>query len=252
MCGVGFVKDSTGICSELLDVSVVLSFDLVLVLPASVTTEDVQQTILRVVSAAYNISVEYLIVDIEFQPVASTRRLMQTGTYLVTVRILFESGTSLTFVNTTQNNVAVLDVDVLTAGILLQPTNTSFTVTTVTLRESRDEQGVFNVNSQEVVSCVLVPWVDELGEAQACALTCRNDEDAYAVVYLQGLYVLGCRPKPETPVVPPRSTPTPTPTATSTDTSTIAIAAGVVGGIVGISGIACVIYSTGRKSSEAT
>jgi hypothetical protein len=253
MCGVGFVKHSTGSCSELLDVSVVLNFDVALVLPASVTTEDVKQTILRVVSAAYNISVEYLVVDIVFQPAVSSRRLMQTGTYLVTVRILFESSTSLAYVNQTQNNVAVLNVGVMTAGILLLPTNTSFTVNTITLRGSRDEKGVFNANSKEVVSCVLVPWVDELGQAQACTLTCRVDEDVYAVVYSQGLYVLGCRPKP---VTTPMSTTTPTPAESSTDTvwmvifnvfGGVAIFGGVVGGLVALVVIICIICCTRER-----
>jgi hypothetical protein len=141
----------------------------------------------------------------------------------------------------------------MTAGILLLPTNTSFTVNTITLRGSRDEKGIFNANSKEVVSCVLVPWVDELGQAQACTLTCRVDEDVYAVVYSQGLYVLGCRPKP---VTTPMSTTTPTPAESSTDTvwmvifnffGGVAIFGGVVGGLVALVVIICIICCTRER-----
>ena len=252
MCGVGFVKDLSGTCNALSDVSVVLKFEVVVALPPSVTAEDLRKTILQTVSVAYNISAEYLVVDIVFEGGGSGRRLMQTGRYTVTVRILFQSGASLEYVNATQTQVGVLGVNVLNAGILLQSTTALFNVSTVTLQESRDEKGVFNANSQTIVSCDLLPWLDELGEAQACVLTCLVNEDVYAVVYLEGVYVLGCRPKPDKGVVTAARTSTPAPTqaAATMDGSGIAIAGGVVGGVVSICVIACIIYRTGKGSAN--
>lgn len=259
-CGVGFVKDGS-VCKELLDVSVVLTFDLVMTLPASVTTQDVQQTILNTVSAQYNISSSYVVVTIEFMP-AVRRRLLQAGTYVVTIRILFDVSTSLVQINQTQQDVGVLSAAIADTVIMHVATTTNYTNSTngtnlsnrtssmtplftiaITLRGSRDERGVYNTNSQNVVSCNLVTWQDDIGTAQACELTCRSNEDVYAIMYFEGLYVLGCRPKPQPPGTPaPPPTLVPTPATASLEQSSIgAIVGGVAGALVVIGGICCYI-----------
>ena len=101
------------------------------------------------------------------------------------------------------------------------------------------------------MSCRLVPWLDEVGEAQACELTCRVDEDVYAVMYLQGVYVLGCRPKPDTRVVTPAPTSAPTPVAASAGAPIAAIAGGVAGGVGLLVFVACLIHFKSKPSEEA-
>jgi len=274
-CGVGFVKDRS-VCKELSDVSVVMTFDLVMTLPASVTIQTVETTILTAISAQYNISSAYLVVTVEFVP-AVRRRLLAAGTWVVTVRILFGVDTSPAQVNQTQQNVGVLSAAVVNTAVNRLATNAtytnrtnntnstnstististtpSFSVVTITLRASRDETGVYNTDSHTVVSCNLITWQDEIGSAQACELTCRSNEDIYAATYFQGMYILGCRPKPAPPgtpappgaPAPPSSTP-----ASLEQSSTGAIVGGVVGAAVAVIGGICV-YIACRKPRTGT
>jgi hypothetical protein len=197
---------------ELMDLSIVITFDVVLELPQEATTQDVAQTILSAVSAAYNISAEYFLVDVEVLQVMSRRRLMQamsTVKYRISIRVLFARDALPGSVNQTQTTLQTLDNEQLTTVIRRTSPGVQFNVFNSTFTGARDDHGVFNVNSREVVTCALMPWHDERGAAQACVRTCRVDEDIVAVAYVQGLYVLDCKSKTGTPVVPPKDGGTP-------------------------------------------
>ncbi len=250
-CVVGFLNVS-GVCTQLLDVSVVLKLDLVLEQPSDLTMEQVRQRILSVVSVQYNISAEFLVVDIALLPVVSTRRLMQAvlnvtsivmqyTKYSITVRVLFVAGASQADVSQIQSLMATIDSEKLNAGLHDGSSGVQFNVVNSTVREIRDVQGVFNVNSREVVTCTLMPWYDERGAALACVRTCRVDEDVFAVAYVQGLYVLDCKSKTGTPVEPPIVVP-PIDGANQA-LSVVAIDVGVGLGLLALGVVACIVLS---------
>jgi len=247
VCGVGFLKIYS-VCIELLDLSIVITFDVVLELPKEVTAQDVAQTISSAVSAAYNILAEYLLVDVEVLEVMSRRRLMQatsTVKYRVTIRVLFARDASPGSVNQTQTTMRAVDGEQLATVVRRASPGVDFNVLNSTFSGARDEHGVVNVNSRQVVTCALVPWQDERGAAQACVRTCRVDEDTVAVAYVQGLYILDCKGKTGTPVVPPTDGGTPVvPPADGASTQElpwIAIGAGVGFGLVALIVAGCIL-----------
>ena len=71
--------------------------------------------------------------------------------------------------------------------------------------------------------------------AQACVRTCRVDEDVVAVAYVQGLYVLDCKGKIGTPIVPPIDG------GSIAGLPVIAIGAGVGLGLVALAVVACIL-----------
>lgn len=236
-CGVGFVKEGSA-CTELLKVSVVAQVDVVLEQRSDVTLEQVRRAISRSVSVAYNISEEFVFVEVQLLPVASIRRLLQlsvwTLQYSITIRVLFPAGASESTVNQTQSTLGTVNT-LLQAGLQTESSDVQFNVRNSTVPVVRNVQGVFNANSREVVSCTLVPWEDERGKAQACARTCGGDEDVVAVAYVQGLFVLDCKRKTSTPAPPPPPPPAPAPPAEAS-ANMGAIVGGAVGGVVAVLG----------------
>jgi hypothetical protein len=253
VCGVGFLK-IFGACMQLLDFSVVLKFDMLLEVPSDVSMEQVRQTIVSVVSVAYNISAEFLVVDIVLVPGVSPRRLMQvasTNTYSVTIRVLFAVGASPADVSQIQSTIATIDTPVKT-GMQNGSSGVHFYVLNSTVPEVRNVIGVFNAISREVVTCTLVPWQDERGAAQACERTCGVDEDVVAVAYVQGLYVLDCRRTTTTTTTPIQIVvPEPGSVASNLNIAAIAIGASVGGAcVIGI--VACIILNMPTVTVVAT
>lgn len=237
-CGVGFVKEASA-CTELLKVSVVAQVDMVLEQPSNVTLEQVRQAISRAVSVAYNISEEFLVIDVNLRPVASVRRLLQmpvwTMTYSITIRVLFPAGASESTVNQTQSTLGSINT-LLQAGLQSESSGVQFSVLNSTVPVVRNVQGVFNANSREVVSCTLVPWQDERGAAQACQRNCGVDEDVVAVAYVQGIFVLDCKRRTSTPAPAPPGLPPPPPAAAESSANIGVIVGGAVGGLVAVVG----------------
>jgi hypothetical protein len=211
---------------------------MVLEQPSNVTLEEVRRAISRAVSVAYNISEEFLVVEVSLLPVTSIRRLLQmpvwTMQYSITIRVLFPAGASESTVNETQSTLGTINT-VLQAGLQTESSGVQFNVLNSTVPVVQNVEGVFNANSREVVSCTLVPWQDERGTAQACARTCGVDEDVVAVAYVQGLFVLDCRRRTSTPAPPPPGLPPPPP-APESSANIGAIVGGVVGGVVVVLG----------------
>lgn len=234
MCAVGFAREGNA-CTELLSVSVVTQMNVVLQQPSTVSLDDVRRAISKAVSVQLGIPEVFIVVDVALLPVASIRRLLQmsfsTTTYSVTIRVLFAANTSQAFVNATQAAVGTVDT-LLLAGVPAQSNGTQFAVLNSTVPVVRNVQGVFNLNSREVVSCTLVSWQDERGAAQACARTCGVDEVLVALAYVQGLYVLDCQRKTSTPAPAPPGLPPPAPPHGEASSSIGAIAGGVAGGAV--------------------
>lgn len=236
ICGVGFVKEASA-CTELLKVSVVAQVDMVLAQPSNVTLEQVRQAISTAVSVAYNISEEFLVVEVNLIPVVSIRRLLQmqvwTMTYSITIRVLFPAGVSQSTVNQTQSTLGSVN-SLLQARLENESSGVQFNVLNSTVPVVRNVEGVFNTNSREVVSCTLVSWHDERGEAQACERMCGVDEFLVAVAYVQGLFVLDCQRRTGTPAPAPPGLLPPPPAESSANIG--AIVGGVAGGVVVVVG----------------
>lgn len=236
ICAVGFVKEGSA-CTELLKVSVVTQVEMVLQQPSNVTLEEVGRAISRAVSVAYNISEEFLVIDVRLLPVASIRRLLQmpvwTMKYSITIRVLFPAGASQSTVNQTQSMVGSVNT-LLQAGLQTESSGVQFIVLNSTVPVVRTVEGVFNANSREVVSCTLVSWQDDRGEAQACERMCGVDEFLVAVAYVQGLFVLDCQRRTSTPAPAPPGLPPPPPAESSANMG--AIVGGVAGGVVAVLG----------------
>lgn len=242
-CGVGFVKQGNA-CTELLKASVVAQVDMVLQQPSNVTLVQVRQVISRAVSVAYNISEEFLVVDINLLAVAPMISLPQmpvwTMTYSITIRVLFPAGASESTVNQTQNTLGTINT-LLRAVLQTESSGVQFSVLNSTVPVVRNVQGVFNANSREVVLCTLVPWQDERGAAQACQRICGVDEDVVAVAYVQGIFVLDCKRRTSTPAPPPPGLPPPPPAAAESSTNIGVIVGGAVGGVVAVLGTIFVV-----------
>ena len=234
-CGVGFVREGSA-CTELLPVSVVAQVDLVLQQPSNVTVDGVRRAISKTVSVSYNISEEFIVVDIALLPVSSIRRLLQmsvsTMQYSISIRVLFPAGSSQSLVNQTLSTLGTVNT-LLQAGLQTESSGVQFNVLNTSVVVVRSVDGVFNANSRQVVSCTLVPWQDERGAAQACERMCGVNEFLVAVAYVQGLFVLDCQRMTSTPApAPPGQLPVPA----ESGANIAAIVGGVAGGVVVVIG----------------
>jgi hypothetical protein len=136
-CSAGFAKNSGGDCVALSNATVVLKIDMTLSLPNGSTTEDAEQAIAEAISAAYNVSSEYLQVKMTLVPPASRRRLLQTeaAQYAVEVRVSFPAGTSSAEVAATQSTLAGIDASKLNAALQSAPERTRISVLSSTVTE---------------------------------------------------------------------------------------------------------------------
>ena len=138
VCDAGFAKNVDGACVQLSEASVVLKLDMTLALPEGATTDEVQLAILGAVSAAYNISPEYLQVTVTLVLPASRRRLLQTSAarYAVEVRVLFQAGTSAADVSAMQSRLSTIDSTQLNAALRDAPDGIRVSVLSSSLTES--------------------------------------------------------------------------------------------------------------------
>jgi hypothetical protein len=113
LCGAGFVKNSTGACSPIADVSVVVSTAMVVQAPASASMESVEQAIAGAVAVSYNISAAHVWVNLTANLMVTRRRLLQAASVTawdVSIRVLFPGGVSPTRVDQTERQLRDLDV----------------------------------------------------------------------------------------------------------------------------------------------
>lgn len=203
-CGAGFVRNSTGACSPIADVSVVVSTAMVVQASANASMESVERAIAGAIAVSYNISADHVWVNLTANLTATRRRLLQAASVTswdVAIRLLFPAGVSQTQVDRTERQMRDLDIVQINSAMAAGPTSVyvlSSAPTTVQV-----QQGVVDTASGTVVSCQTMPWSDGRGATLACAKTCGVDEDLFVVDYVSGVYVLACRRRPPPPPPPP-------------------------------------------------
>lgn len=204
-CGVGFLQRTDDTCEELLPRFVEVRLEI----ETTVETRDQNQTQTAIVDAIkeavltawiseYNVSREYLIVEV-VEIVESARRLLTTTIrYVIVVRRIFPADTSVSFVDTVVLSVANfsavdLEVFVSARGTDFNGTkNVSKLEIRGTAASVQAVVAVLNLKLNEVVTCTLIPWSDTGGTSQACDKVCTVDQDRVAVAFLDGQYILSC------------------------------------------------------------
>ena len=231
-CGVGFLQNTDDTCLELLPQFVEVRFEIQAKVDTatqnqtqSVFTDAIKEAILVAWVNEYNVSREYLIVEVVAIEESGRRLLATNIRYMIVVRRIFPVDTPLAFVNETVvavGNFNVDDVEVLVAvgdSDVNGTKNVSKLEIIGTAVSVRPVEGVLNLKLNEVVTCTLISWYDIVdGTSQACDVTCSADQEKSAIAYLNGLYILACvNKKVETSVV--QTTPAPAPAPAAKDTS---------------------------------
>ena len=244
LCGAGSVKNSTGACSPIADVSVVVSTAMVVQAAANASMESLQQALAGAVAVSYNISAAHVWVNLTANHTATRRRLLQAASVTawdVAIRVLFPGGVSPTRVDETERQLRDLDVAKLNTAMAAGPS--SVYVLSSAPPAVRVEQGVVNPVSGTVVPCTTMPWSDGRGATLACAKTCGFDEDLFVADYVSGVYVLACRRRPPPP-------PPPTESVDVMVIAAVAIAAGAAV-LAGVGGYICCHVNEKDEASKA-
>lgn len=227
-CGVGFLQRADA-CEELLPRFVEVRLEVEITQEAiapnqtqAAIVDAIKEAVLTAWTREYNVSREYLIVEV-VEVVEPARRLLATTTrYVIVVRRIFPAETSVAFVDAVVlavANFSAADVEVLVPA---RASDSNATATEVKL-EIRGTAatvqaivGVLNLKLNAVVTCALVTWHDTAGRtSQACDKQCGAGQETVAAAFLDGQYVLSCVDRRvETSVVyttPVPSTPAPAP-----------------------------------------
>jgi hypothetical protein len=223
LCGPGFVKNSTGVCSPIADTSIRIETRMALQIPEGASDANVRQTLKSAISLAYNFNADYL--TLNMVKVSQRRRLLQIMSatlFDIQLRLLFPVGVSAAQVEESKQKIAPLETAKINTAISSVPDKTPIVVTTVAQGTSMAvDPGVVNTISGEVLDCQTIAWSDTRGTTLVCARTCGTDEEVFAVAYVQGTYVLDCRRRTGTTV----RTETPIPKVPATgDTMLIVLA----------------------------
>ena len=235
-CGVGFLQRTDNTCEELLPRFVEVSFEIQTTIDALdmakaqvVVADAIKEAILMEWTNKYNVSREYLIVEV-VAIVESGRELLATNVkFEIIVRRIFPVDTSMASVDMVV--VAVSNFSANQLEVVMPSRNSSvnvpastvskFEITGTTTTSSQTIEGTLNLRLNAVVTCTLIPWYDTVaGTSQACDVTCSADQEKSAIAYLGGLYILACvNKRVETSVVQTTPAPAPAPAPVATDTS---------------------------------
>jgi len=219
---VGFLKKADNTCIELLPQFVEVQFEIQTNVDTatrnetqSVIADAIKEAVLLTWINNYNITREYLIVEVVAIEESGRRLLVTAFRYMIVVRRIFPVGTSQAFVSETVvaiGNFSATDLEVLVTvggGDVNGTQNVSRLDIKTTELSVQAIEGVLNLNLNEVVTCTLIPWYDTIDvKSKACDVTCSEDQEKSAVAYLDGLYILACvNKRAQTPVV--QTTPPP-------------------------------------------
>jgi hypothetical protein len=201
-CGVGFLKRTDDTCEGLLPRFVEVRLEVQTTVEnqtRAAIVDAMKEAVVTAWISEYNVSREYLIVEV-FEIVDPARRLLATTIrYVIVVRRIFPAETSEAFVdavvlavaNFSAADVEVLvpvsgpDLNVTVNEVKLQITGTAASVQAIV--------GVLNLRRNEVVTCALITWQDAVrGPSQVCDKVCAVDQDTVAVAFLDGQFVLSC------------------------------------------------------------
>lgn len=238
-CGVGFLQRTDDTCEELLPRFVEVRLEVETTVEnrnqnqtQTAIVDAIKEAVLTAWISEYNVSREYLIVEV-VEIVESARRLLTTTIrYAIVVRRIFPADTSVAFVDAVVLSVANFSAADL--EVFVPASGTDFNVTAnVSKLEIRGTAAsvqavvaVLNLKLNEVVTCTLIPWHDTFGgTSQVCDKVCAVDQDRVAAAFLDGQYILSCVDRRvETSVVqitprplPLPSTPVPAPAPQNVD-----------------------------------
>jgi hypothetical protein len=228
-CGVGFLQRADDTCEELLPRFVEVRLEIATTVETidqnqtqTVIVDAIKEAVLTTWTREYNVSREYLIVEV-VEVVEPARRLLATTIrYVIVVRRIFPAETSVAFVDAVVLSVAnfsAADVEVLVPATGSDANATANEVKLEIRGTAASVQaivGVLNLKLNAVVTCALVTWHDTAGRtSQACDKQCGVGQEKVAAAFLDGQYILACVDRRvETSVVqttPVPSTPAPAP-----------------------------------------
>lgn len=236
-CGVGFLQRADA-CEELLPRFVEVRFEIQTTVDAPnqnqtqsvietqpVIAEAIKEAVLLAWISEYNVSREYLVVEVVAIVEPGRRLLATTIRYMITVRRIFPADTSVAFVDAVVLSVAnfsAADVEVLVpaSGDINGTANVTKLEITGTAVSVQAIVGLLNLKLNAVVTCELITWHDTAGAtSQVCDKECGMGQGKIAAAFVDGQYILGCVDRRvETSVVqttPVPSTPAPTPAPAS-------------------------------------
>jgi hypothetical protein len=256
-CGVGFLQRTDNTCEELLPRFVEVSFEIQTTIDALdmaraqvVVADAIKEAILMEWTNKYNVSREYLIVEV-VAIVESGRVLLATNVkFEIVVRRIFPVDTSMASVDmvvVALSNFSASQLEVVTPSrnsSVNVPASTvpKFEIIGTTTTSSQAIEGMLNLRSNAVVTCTLIPWYDTVGgTSQACDVTCSADQEKSAIAYLNGLYILACvNKRVETSVV--QTTPAPAPVATDTSAANWIIYSIPIAIVAAVVLVACICF----------
>ena len=210
-CGVGFLQRADDTCEALLPRFVEVRLEMQTSIDAvnqaqalSVASDAIKEAILLEWTNQYNVSREYLIVEV-VAIVESGRELLATYVrFEIVVRRIFPADTAMAYVDAgilTVSNFSADDLVVIlfpsipSRNSTFYPAVQKFTfeiIGTITTSAQAIE-GTLNLKSNEVVACTLIPWNETFGGTSwACDIVCNVEREKVAVAFVDGLYNLSC------------------------------------------------------------